>query len=97
MEYVHELLGRDVVLEGQTCRVVDQARSFRLLTVIDEYTRKCLANDVDRRLNSDRVLERLTDLFTRHGPPDYLVRTLASATITGPSLRRKPYANAFPN
>ena len=38
-------------------------RKFRLLTIIDEFSRQCLSIDVDRRLNSDHVLERLTDLF----------------------------------
>lgn len=34
-------------------------RAFRMLTVIDEFTRECLAIDVARRLKSDDVLERL--------------------------------------
>ena len=29
------------------------------LTLVDEYTRKCLAIDVERRLDSEDVLERL--------------------------------------
>jgi len=44
---------------------------FRLLTIIDEYSRECLAIDVDRRLSSEDVLERLTRLFTSRGVPDY--------------------------
>ncbi len=34
-------------------------RSFRMLTLIDEFTRECLAIDVARKLNHDDVLERL--------------------------------------
>ena len=34
-------------------------RSFRMLTVLDEFTRECLEIDVGRKLNSDDVLERL--------------------------------------
>jgi transposase InsO family protein len=45
-------------------------RAFRMLTVIDEYTRECLAIDVARRLSSDDVLERLSDLFVRRGVPE---------------------------
>ena len=37
-------------------------RAFRLLTLIDESTRECLAIDVARRLTSEDVLERLSDL-----------------------------------
>ena len=47
-------------------------RPLRLLTLMDEYTRECLAIDVARRLGSDNVLERLTDLFIRRGVPAYL-------------------------
>ena len=42
-------------------------RAFRMLTLIDEYTRECLAIDVARRLTSEDVLERLSDLFVRRG------------------------------
>ena len=47
-------------------------RAFRMLTLIDEYSRECLAIDVARRLNSEDVLERLSDLFVRRGVPDYI-------------------------
>lgn len=47
-------------------------RPLRLLTIVDEYTRECLAIDVARRLNSEDVLERLAWLFATHGVPEYL-------------------------
>ena len=47
-------------------------RKFRMLTVIDEYSRECLAIDVARRLTSEDVLERLSDLFVRRGVPDHI-------------------------
>lgn len=47
-------------------------RAFRMLTVIDEYTRRCLAIVVARRLRSDDVLQCLAELFAEHGPPDHL-------------------------
>ena len=43
-------------------------RRFRMLTVIDEYTRECLAIVVARRLGSDDVLQVLTDLFVATHP-----------------------------
>ena len=43
-----------------------------MLTLMDEYTRECLAIDVARRLDSEDVLERLSDLFIRRGVPKYL-------------------------
>lgn len=47
-------------------------RPLRLLTVLDEFTRECLAIDVARRLASDDVLGRLTRLFVQRGAPRYL-------------------------
>ena len=47
-------------------------RKFRMLTILDEYTRQCLAIDVERQLNRESVLDRLTDLFIRRGVPEYI-------------------------
>ena len=47
-------------------------RAVRLLTIVDEYTRECLAIDVARRLNSENVLERLAELFVNRGVPDHI-------------------------
>ncbi len=47
-------------------------KPLRMLTLIDEFTRECLAIDVGRRLDSEDVLERLSDLFVRRGVPQYL-------------------------
>jgi transposase InsO family protein len=47
-------------------------RAFRMLTVIDEYTRECLAIVVARRLRADDVLQALADLFVERGPPDHI-------------------------
>jgi putative transposase len=44
-------------------------RAIRMLTLIDEYSRECLAIDVARSLKSEDVLERLSDLFVRRGVP----------------------------
>ena len=41
-------------------------RPLKLLTVVDEYTRECLAIHVARRLTSHDVLMTLADLFLRH-------------------------------
>ena len=47
-------------------------RAFRMLTLIDEYSRECLAIDVARKRTSEHVLERLSDLFVRRGVPEYI-------------------------
>ena len=50
----------------------EDGRRFRMLTVIDEFTRRCLAIVVARKLRSDDVLHCLTDLFVAHGPPGHI-------------------------
>jgi transposase InsO family protein len=47
-------------------------RPLRLLTLIDEYSRECLARHVTRRTTSENLLERLSDVFIRRGVPRYL-------------------------
>jgi putative transposase len=47
-------------------------RAFRMFVVIDEFTRRCLAIVVARRLRSDDVLHCLADLFAKHGPPQHV-------------------------
>ena len=43
-----------------------------MLTLIDEHACECLANDAARKLKSEDVLERLSDLFVRRGVPNYI-------------------------
>ena len=40
--------------------------------MLDEFNRECLCIDVERRLNSESVLEHLSDLFVRRGVPDHI-------------------------
>ncbi len=47
-------------------------RALKLLTVIDEYTRECLAIVVARRLTSHEVLITLADLFLEYGVPEHI-------------------------
>jgi putative transposase len=50
----------------------EDGRRFRMLTVIDEFTRQSLAIVVARKLRSDDVLHCLTDLFVAHGMPEHI-------------------------
>jgi len=61
-------------------------KAFRMLTVIDEYSRQCLAIHVQRKLKSDDVLAVLTELFQRHGPPDH-IRSDNGAEFTSHAVR----------
>ena len=47
-------------------------QQLKCLTVIDEYTRECLAIDVAGSIRSSRVIEVLSKLVSIHGAPRYL-------------------------
>lgn len=47
-------------------------QQLKCLTVIDEYTRECLAIDVAGSIRSSRVIEVLSKLVSVHGAPRYL-------------------------
>lgn len=47
-------------------------RALKCLTIVDEFTRECLAIDVAGSIRSGRVIEVLTQLVSVHGAPRYL-------------------------
>jgi transposase InsO family protein len=47
-------------------------RAFRILTIIDEYTRECLGILVDRRITSQDVIDKLFQLFVFRGVPEHI-------------------------
>ena len=47
-------------------------RAFRILNVIDECTRECLAIRVERNLDHENDQECLVDLFCTRGVPDHI-------------------------
>jgi putative transposase len=47
-------------------------RTLKILTLLDEYTRECLALRVERRLGSEAVIETLAAVMTTHGIPAHL-------------------------
>ena len=47
-------------------------RSFRILTILDEYTRESLAMRVDRHISSQDVIDQLYELFLLRGVPEHI-------------------------
>src|SRR3712207_3195289 len=47
-------------------------RKFRMLNIIDEFTRECLAIRVNRKLKAVDVIDVLSDLFILRGIPGYI-------------------------
>ena len=55
-------------VEGRT----HDGRKFRMLNIIDEFTRECLAIRIARKLNSTDVIDALSDLFILRGVPGHV-------------------------
>jgi len=66
-EYPGHVWAYDFV-EGRT----HDGRKFRILAIIDEASRECMALLVARRIRSADVLAILADLFVIHGPPAHI-------------------------
>jgi putative transposase len=47
-------------------------RAVRMLNVIDEYTRECLAIRVDRKITANDVIDTLADIFIERGTPRFI-------------------------
>lgn len=47
-------------------------KSFRILNIIDEYTRECLLAKAVRRFSHREIMGHLTDIFCEHGVPVHI-------------------------
>ncbi len=61
-------------------------RPVRMLTVIDEWTRECLAIETERRLRHEEVLVCLERLFIERGVPEH-IRSDNGAEFTAHTVR----------
>ena len=69
-----------------TARTAD-GRAFRMLTIIDEYTRECLAIPVGRCLTSEDVIDQLFNLFILRGIPEH-IRSDNGPEFTAKAVRK---------
>ena len=71
-------------------------RAFRMLTLMDKYSRECLAIEVERKLNSLSILEKLGELFVERGTPQYL-RSDNGSEFTGSRVAGSgsPWENGY--
>ena len=62
-------------------------RKFRILNIIDEHTRECLAILVERQLTSGDVIDKLYDLFLFRGVPEH-IRSDNGGEFTARAVRK---------
>jgi putative transposase len=76
-EYKDHVWNHDFVID----RTAD-GRAFKILNIVDEYTRECLAILVARNIRNQDVIDLLFNLFIFRGIPEHIAR------IMGRSLRQ---------
>jgi putative transposase len=62
-------------------------KAFRILNIIDEYTRECLAALVKRHITSQDVIDQLFDLFIFRGIPEH-IRSDNGPEFTAKAVRK---------
>ena len=62
-------------------------RVFKILNIIDEYTRECLTTLVDRKIKADDVIDQLFNLFIFRGIPEH-VRSDNGPEFTARAIRK---------
>lgn len=62
-------------------------RKFRILNIMDEYSRECLLSFASRRITSSEVVEFLVELFCQRGLPEY-IRSDNGSEFTARKVRK---------
>ena len=52
--------------------LISNGRSYKMLTVLDEYTREALCVAVRSKMNANDVLDALHPLLIKHGKPEFI-------------------------
>ncbi len=66
-EHKEHVWSYDFVMDRTT-----EGKAFRMLNIIDEYSRECLAILVKRHITSQDVIDRLFELFILRGIPEHI-------------------------
>lgn len=81
-EYKNHVWSYDFVFERTS-----DGKPLRILNIIDEYSRECLAIHVERQMKSSEVLFKLSELFVEKGIPDY-IRSDNGSEFTAIEIRK---------
>jgi putative transposase len=66
-EYRNQVWSYDFLAERTS-----DGKAIRMLNIIDEYTKECLAIKVGRKITSSDVIDTLADLFIERGSPKFI-------------------------
>jgi putative transposase len=70
-------------------------RWFRILTVVDQYTRECLCAHAERSQTGHKVAEQLSRIIARQGPPESITSDNGSEFV-GKAMEAWSYQNGEP-
>jgi transposase InsO family protein len=62
-------------------------KAFKVLNIIDEHTRECLATLVNRKIKADDVIDQLFYLFVFRGVPEH-IRSDNGSEFTATAVRK---------
>jgi transposase InsO family protein len=66
-EYIDHVWSYDFAMDA-----TEDARRLKVMPVVDEYSRECLALETERSITAEDVVRTLDRLFTERGEPDYI-------------------------
>jgi putative transposase len=66
-EYVNHVWSYDFAMDA-----TEDGRRLKMMPVVDEYSRQCLALETERSITAEAVVEILDRLFTERGEPAYI-------------------------
>lgn len=81
-EHANHVWSYDFVMDA-----TDDGKPFRMLNVLDEFTRECLAIQVARTIKAGDVEACLTELFCSRGIPEH-IRSDNGSEFTAKSIRK---------
>jgi putative transposase len=66
-EYIDHIWSYDFAMDA-----TEDGRRLKVMPIVDEYSRECLALEMERSITAEDVVEVLDRLFTERGEPDYI-------------------------
>jgi len=81
-EHKDHVWSYDFVVERTT-----NGRAFRILNIIDEFSRECLSIKVDRKIRSQDVIDELFNIFIFRGIPEH-IRSDNGPEFTAKAVRK---------
>jgi putative transposase len=72
-EYIDHVWSYDFAMDA-----TEDGRRLKVMPIVDEYSRECLALEMERSITAEGVVEILDKLFSERGEPAY-IRSLTMA------------------